>query len=57
MKLTKSRNKKVEFLGKLLPNMKQQDLEVMSDITSDKEIKEYCKELGWDKKELNAIKL
>ena len=57
MKLTKSKNKKAEFLGKLYPNMKQVDLDAMSEITTDKEIKEYCKELGWDKKEINAIKL
>jgi hypothetical protein len=37
--------------------MKSEDLEAMSEITTDKEIKEYCKELGWDKKEINAIKL
>ena len=57
MKLTKSKNKKSEFLGKLYPNMKQEDLDALSEITTDKEIKEYCKELGWDKKEINAIKL
>jgi len=57
MKLNKSKNKKAEFLGNLFPNMKSEDLETMAEITTDKEIKEYCKELGWDKKEINAIKL
>jgi chemotaxis methyl-accepting protein methylase len=57
LKLNKSKNKKVEFLGTLFPNLKQQDLETMSAITTTKEIKEYCAEMGWDKKEINAIKL
>jgi len=56
LKLNKSKNKKVEFLGTLFPNLKQQDLETMSAITTTKEIKEYCAEMGWDKKEINAIK-
>lgn len=56
LKLNKSKNKKVEFLGKLFPNLKQQDLETMSAITTTKEIKEHCAEMGWDKKEINAIK-
>ena len=57
LKLTKTKNKKEEFLGTLFPNMKTQDIRTMAAITSDKEIKEYCKELGWDKKQVNAIKL
>ena len=57
LKLNKSKNKKVEFLGTLFPNLKLQDLETMSAITTTKEIKEYCAEMGWDKKEINAIKL
>lgn len=57
LKLTKTKNKKEEFLGTLFPNMKTEDIRTMAAITSDKEIKEYCKELGWDKKQINAIKL
>lgn len=57
LKLTKSKNKKVEFLASLFPTTKRQDLETMAEITTDKEIKEYCKELGWDKKQINDIKL
>lgn len=55
--LKKEKNKKVEFLGTLFPNMKQSDLETLSTITTDKEIKKYCEDLGWDKKQINAIKL
>jgi|TARA_B100001094_G_scaffold45669_2_gene40646 hypothetical protein len=57
LKLTKTKNKKEEFLGTLFPNMKTADIRTMAAITSDKEVKEYCKELGWDKKQINAIKL
>jgi hypothetical protein len=54
--LKKQKNKKEEFLAELFPNMKMADIETMSAITTDKEIKEYCATLGWDKKQINAIK-
>ena len=54
--LKKEKNKKVEFLAELFPNMKMSDVETMAAITTDKEIKEYCENLGWDKKQINAIK-
>ena len=57
MKLLKEKNKKEEFLAELFPNMKRADVETLALITEDKEIKEYCKNLGWDKKQINAIKL
>jgi hypothetical protein len=56
LKLTKSKNKRIDFLSDLFPNTKKQDLETMAEITTDEEIKQYCVELGWDKKEINAIK-
>lgn len=56
LKLTKSKNKRIDFLADLFPNTKKQDLETMAEITTDEEIKQYCVELGWDKKEINAIK-
>lgn len=55
--LKKEKNKRIEFLAKLFPNMKISDIETLAKISSDKEIKEYCEDLGWDKKEINAIKL
>jgi hypothetical protein len=55
--LKREQNKKTEFLAELFPNMKRTDLETLSAITSDKEIKQYCESLGWDKKQINAIKL
>lgn len=57
LSLTKSKNKKVEFLSELFPDMKLSDIETLAAITSDKEIKQYCENLGWDKKQVNAIKL
>ena len=57
LSLTKAKNKKVEFLSELFPNMKLSDVETLAIITTDKEIKQYCENLGWDKKQVNAIKL
>jgi hypothetical protein len=55
--LKKEKNKKVSFLAELFPNMKIQDVETLAAITSDKDIKQYCESLGWDKKQIHAIKL
>lgn len=55
--LKKEKDKKEEFLAKLFPNMKMSDIESLAAITTDKEIKKYCEDLGWDKKEINGIKL
>ena len=55
--LKKQKNKKVEFLAELFPNMKMSDVETLAAITTDKEIKEYAKDLGWDKKQIADIKL
>jgi hypothetical protein len=55
--LKKSKNKKEEFLATLFPNMKLADVEALAAITTDKEIKEYAKDLGWDKKQIADIKL
>jgi hypothetical protein len=54
--LKKQKNKKIEFLAELFPDTKMSDIETMALITTDKEIKEYCATLGWDKKQINAIK-
>jgi hypothetical protein len=55
--LKKQKNKKVEWLAEQFPNMKMSDVETLASITTDKEIKEYAKDLGWDKKQVNEIKL
>jgi hypothetical protein len=54
--LKKQKNKKEEFLAELFPNMKMSDVETLAVITTEKEIKQYCTDLGWDKKQVNAIK-
>ena len=53
----KEKNKKVSFLAELFPNMKISDVETLAEITTDKEIKQYCESLGRDKKQIHAIKL
>jgi hypothetical protein len=55
--LKKEKNKKEEFLLELFPNMKRADVETLTSITTEKEIKQYCEGLGWDKKAINGIKL
>ena len=55
--LKKAANKKEELILELFPNMKRSDAATLAAITTDKEIKEYCESLGWDKKQINAIKL
>ena len=54
--LKREKNKKEEFLAELFPNMKRADIETLAITTTDKEIKQYCESLGWDKKEVNGIK-
>lgn len=54
--LKRAKNKKEEFLADLFPNMKRADIETLAIVTTDKEIKQYCEALGWDKKEVNGIK-
>jgi len=55
--LKKQKNKKEEFLAGLFPTMKLADIETLAAITTDKEIKEYAADLGWDKKQIANIKL
>jgi len=55
--LKKEANKKEKFLAELFPNMKMSDVATLALITTDKEIKEYAKDLGWDKKQIADIKL
>ena len=55
--LKKEKDKKTEFLMKLFPNKKRADVEALAAITTDKDIKQYCRDLGWDQKEINGLKL
>jgi hypothetical protein len=55
--LKKAKDKKTEIMLDLFPNMKRADIETLSTITTEKEIKQYCQDLGWDKKAIDGIKL
>ncbi len=55
--LKTQKNKKEEFLAEQFPNMKRADIATLAAITSDKEIKQYCEDLGWEKKAINGLKL
>lgn len=55
--LKREKDKKTEFLAELFPNMKLNDVETLSAITSEKEIKKYCENMGWDKAQVAKIKL
>lgn len=55
--LKKEKNKKEEWLANQFPNMKWQDVQTLAAFITDKDIKEYAKDLGWDKKAINEIKL
>jgi hypothetical protein len=50
-------SKKEKLISELFPNMKLQDIRVLSSITTDQEIKNYCRDLGWDDSEINKIKI
>jgi len=51
------KNKKMSVLLNLFPTMKIDDVYTLSTIVSEDEIKEYCKSLGWDKKQINELRL
>jgi hypothetical protein len=41
-------NKKIKFLAELYPNKKMQDIEVLSELITDKELKELGRKYGFD---------
>lgn len=55
--LKRANSKKEELILELFPNMKRADAETLANITTNEEIKKYCEDLGWDKKEINGLKL
>ena len=54
--LKREKDKKLDFLMQLFPDTKISDLETLSATTTAAEIKKYCEDLGWDKKQINGIK-
>lgn len=55
--LKRTKNRKEEVLSNFFPTMKISDIETLAIITTEQEIKEYAKGLGWDKKQINELKL
>lgn len=55
--LKREKDKKTEFLAELFPDMKLSDVDALSSITTEKEIKKYCEGMGWDKVQIAKIKL
>ena len=50
-------NKKEAWLAEQFPTMKYSDVELLAEITTKEEIKQMAQDMGWDKKQINAIKL
>ena len=44
----KSTNKLRKVVAELYPNMKSDEMDMFQSMNTEKEIKEYCKELGWN---------
>jgi hypothetical protein len=50
-------NKKVKFLSQVYPNAKIDDLELLATLMDTKKLKQLAKDLGWDDKQINELKL
>ena len=50
----KSTNKLRKVVAELYPNMKSDEMDLFLSMNTEKEIKEYCKELGWDDKRIKS---
>jgi hypothetical protein len=55
--LKRTADRKEEILLELFPTMKAADVQTLAKITTKEEIKKYCEGLGWDKKQINGLKL
>ena len=47
-------NKLRKVVAELYPNMKSDEMDMFLEMNTEKEIKEYCKELGWDDKRIKS---
>jgi hypothetical protein len=50
-------NKHVKFLSQVYPNAKIDDLELLAQLMDSKKLKQLAKDLGWDDKQINELKL
>ena len=48
-------NKRIKLLENLYPNMKQDELELLAEISINDELKELARELGWTDKEIKDL--
>lgn len=48
-------NKKFKLLESIYPNMKNDEIELLMEITTDDEFKELARELGWSDKEIKDL--
>lgn len=53
----KTSGKKEKILADLYPTMKRSDLDALAAITTAREIKKHLEGLGWEQKEIDALKL
>jgi hypothetical protein len=53
-KIGKSNRKKINLLTKLFPMVNDQELEVLAETNSDKDIEQYLISMGWPDKEIKA---
>ncbi len=50
-------NKRVAFLAQVYPNAKIDDSELLAQVLDTKKLKQLAKDLGWDDKQINELKL
>lgn len=50
-----SSNKVIKFFQQISPTMKDDEIELLATINTEKDCKEYAKELGWDDKTIKAF--
>ena len=48
-------SKKIKLLEELYPNLKEDEILVLAKVTSNAELKELARELGWDEKDIKNI--
>lgn len=48
-------NKKIKLLEEVYPNLKEDEINVLTEIMTDDELKDLARELGWDEKDIKNI--
>lgn len=55
--IKKEQDKKTNLLLELFPNTKRNDIETLASITTNDEIRQHLRDLGWDQEAINKLKL